>query len=238
MIAFLIILATIICTLLGGFFALKFKDQLHLILGFSAGAVLGVTLFDLIPESIKLGGKTYSPEILMVWVAAGFAFYLILDRFFSIHCDDPHECKNIGHNFSFGPVALTLHSILDGLGVGLAFKVSPTIGWVVALAVLAHKFSDGINIAGMVLRDKGSQKSTLGWLIANSVAPGIGFVASLFLNISEPILGLGLAFFVGLFLYISASDLIPESHHHHPTAATTLVTLLGMGIIYLTTLFA
>jgi ZIP family zinc transporter len=52
----LISIAAFIFTILGGLFALKFKDKLHLILGFSAGAVIGVAFFDLLPESIELAG--------------------------------------------------------------------------------------------------------------------------------------------------------------------------------------
>lgn len=226
----LIILATIISSIFGGLFAIRFRDKLHLILGFSAGAVLGVTLFDLIPESLLLAGEA---ENVMVMAALGFSFYLILDRFFSIHCEDPHECKNQSHKFNVAPFALTFHSILDGLGIGLAFKISATVGWIVAVAVLAHKFSDGINIVAVTLKNKGEKKSFYPWLIANALAPGVGFILSFFINISEFTLGLSLAFFVGLFLYISASDLIPESHHHHPTAATTFSTLLGLLLMYL-----
>ena len=48
----LLALATFSATLLGGLFALRFKDKLHLILGFSAGAVIGLAFFDLLPEAI------------------------------------------------------------------------------------------------------------------------------------------------------------------------------------------
>jgi ZIP family zinc transporter len=67
----LIGLATFFSTFLGGLFAISFKDRLHLILGFSAGAVIGVALFDLIPESISLGTKNYNISLVMFLIAVG-----------------------------------------------------------------------------------------------------------------------------------------------------------------------
>lgn len=129
---------------------------------------------------------------------------------------------------------MILHSFLDGLGIGLAFKVSPVVGWAVAAAVLAHKFSDGINTVNMVLLDKKQINTNLWpWLAAVTAAPAVGVILAFFMTVSPAGLGLVLAFFVGLFLYISASELIPESHHHHPTVWTTLSTLAGIALMFI-----
>jgi ZIP family zinc transporter len=238
MTVFLIILATAISTLLGGLFAIKLKDKLHLILGFSAGAVLGVALFDLLPESIELAGETYGLQLISIAIAAGFVTYMFLDRFFSFHNHGEDDCKNPRHSKQLGAAALVIHSCFDGLGIGLAFKVSPEIGWVVALAVLAHDFSDGINTVNLALRNNAKRKTVIKWLILASLAPAVGFLTTLFFSVSAPILGLILAVFIGLFLYISASDLIPESHHRHPAIWTTLSTVLGIMVIFLAVQFA
>jgi zinc transporter ZupT len=241
MIILYIVLATAISTTLGGLFAVKFKDQLHLILGFSAGAVLGVALFDLLPESIDLATKMYSTSFVTLLIAAGFSAYMVLDRLFSLHAHGEEGCDNPSHHHKSGGLgasALTFHSFLDGFGIGLAFKVSPTIGWVVAAAVLTHDFSDGINTVSMVIKNDGKQKEALGWLAADALAPAVGVASTYFLNVSASSLGLILAVFVGLFLYISASDHIPESQHRHPAIWTTFSTILGMAIIYLAIHFA
>ena len=90
-----IAIATSVSTLLGGLFALKLKDKLHLILGFSAGAVVAVAFFDLMPESLDLGGKYYSASTMFTIVAIGFLVYLVLDRVIFLHAhahvDSPHE---------------------------------------------------------------------------------------------------------------------------------------------------
>ena len=77
---FLIGIAAFISTSLGGLFALRLKDSLHLILGFSAGAVIGVAFFDLMPEALEIIERTHSAAFGTAIVATGFAIYLVLDR--------------------------------------------------------------------------------------------------------------------------------------------------------------
>lgn len=234
----LIALGTVFCTLLGGLFAIKFKDKLHLVLGFSAGAVIGVAFFDLIPESITLATQKYDVGVVTLFFAIGFILYMILDRSFSIHGHNDDHCENKHHSGHLGASALILHSFLDGLGIGLAFKVSPEVGWIVAAAVLAHDFSDGINTVSMILKDQGKRKDAIKWLIGDALAPVLGVAVTLFFSVSTPVLGLILAVFTGLFLYIGASDLVPESHHRHPTVWTSMMTILGIAILYLAIHFA
>ena len=228
----------IMCTLLGGLFAIRFKDSLHLVLGFSAGAVIGVALFDLIPESISLGTQAHSISTVMILIAAGFLVYMIIDRLFSLHSHDEDECHKPSHQGLPASLSLVLHSFLDGLAIGLAFKITPTIGWVVATAVLAHDFSDGINTVNIIYKNDGNRRQAMFWLILDAVAPFLGIVATFFFTISESNLGLILAVFAGLFLYLGASDLIPESHHRHPSFWTTVMTILGVVILFLVTRFA
>ena len=221
----IIAFAALLSTLLGGLFALRFKDKLHLILGFSAGAVIGVAFFDLMPEALEIGSKNYQISTILAIVALGFASYLIIDRLVLLH---GHE----DGKGNFGAGTLSFHSFLDGIGIGLAFQVSPTLGLVVAVAVLAHDFSDGINTVNFVLKNNGSKIKAFKWLLVDAFAPVIGVVTTMFFSVSKDELGLLLALFAGFFLYIGASDLIPESHHAHPVKWTTFSTLLGMGTLF------
>jgi len=115
----------------------------------------------------------------------------------------------------------------------LAFKVSPAVGWIVAVAVLTHDFSDGINTVGLILKGKGDKNNPLPWLVADALAPAVGVLATLFFTVSESTLGVILAIFCGFFFYIGASDLIPESHHAHPTIWTTIMTISGILVLYI-----
>jgi ZIP family zinc transporter len=227
----LITIAVFLATLLGGLFALKFKDKLHLILGFSAGAVIGVAFFDLIPEALELGKNTYSVGTLLSIAALGFFIYMILDRWITLHShDDEHE-----HSHKRGIVgagSLSIHSLLDGVAIGLAFQVSPAVGIIVAIAVLVHDFSDGINTVSVILKNQGGKKQAFKWLLVDAIAPVIGIISTLFFTLSQGTLGIILALFSGFFLYIGASDLLPESHHSHPTLWTTFATIFGVVVLY------
>jgi len=225
---FLIAIATFFSTLFGGLVALRLKDHLHLILGFSAGAVIGVAFFDLMPEALELGSEFYSIPTIFSIVALGFLTYLVLDRFVLLHSHDDHA-----HRGRFGASTLSLHSFLDGIAIGLGFQVSASVGIVVALAVLAHDFSDGINTVNFILKNKGEKRQAFRWLLIDAVAPVLGVLVTLLFSVSEQSLGLLLALFSGFFLYIGASDLIPESHHAHPARMTTIMTLLGAGTLFM-----
>ena len=237
---FLLGCAAFCATMTGGYMALRLKDKMHIILGFSAGAVIAVAFFDLLPEALALSGKAHDPSTIISFTALGFLLYLVLDRVILLH-DHGHEHGGEHPAESLGHVragSLSVHSFLDGLGVGLAFQVSAAVGTIVAVAVLAHDFSDGINTVQVVVRHGGEAKKALRWLIVDAAAPVLGILATLFFKVNMESLGLLLALFAGFFLYIGASDLIPESHHRHPKFFTTFMTAVGMAVIYLAIRFA
>jgi zinc transporter ZupT len=212
--------------LAGGLLALKLRDKLHLILGFSAGAVIGVAFFDLLPEAIDIGVRFHSPTRILAWTALGFLFYLVLDRILSFHGD-------AAHRGGFTASVLCIHSVLDGIAIGLAFQTSRAVGIIVAIAVLTHDFSDGINTMNVVLRNHGRRRDAFRWLLLDAVAPVIGIASTFFFVLPSAGFGVALALFGGFFLYIGASDLIPESYHAHPKFLTTAMTLIGAGVLYL-----
>jgi len=225
-------------TMLGGFFAMRFRDRLHLILGFSAGAVVAVALFDLLPEAMALG-SAYSPATIALFIAIGFLAYLVLDRLILIHPHDHGEEQHAGHGHdpeargTAGALTLSAHSFLDGVAIGVGFQASPTVGLVIAAAVIAHDFSDGINTVSFIVRSGGAWNKARPWLLADAAAPVLGALSTLLFRIPQSAIGPVLAVFAGSFLYLGASDLIPESHHRHPRAATTIMTLLGAAVIFL-----
>jgi ZIP family zinc transporter len=232
--AVLLSLAAFCMTLLGGLLALRLQDRLHLILGFSAGAIIAVAFFDLIPEAVALAAPQRGEvSTVLAVVAAGFVGYMILDRTVAPHGHKGERTEKLWQRGALGAGSLAVHSFLDGFAIGLSFQVSAAVGAVVAAAVLVHDFSDGINTVGIVLAKQGGSRSALGWLLLDAVAPVFGAASTLLLNFQEEVLGFCLALFAGFFIYISASDLLPESYHDHPTAWTTAMTLLGIAIVYL-----
>jgi ZIP family zinc transporter len=230
---YLISLAAFAATFIGGLFALRLKDRLHLILGFSAGAVIGVAFFDLIPEALELAEGTYDASVITAVMALGFAIYLVLDRLVILHAHHEDERHAHSERGALGAGTLSLHSFLDGAAIGLAFQVSTEVGLVVTLAVLAHDFSDGINTVNMILKSGGTRARALKWLCIDATAPVLGVALASVVAVHESQLALLLALFAGFFLYIGASDLLPESHHAHPVRWTTVATIVGIATLYL-----
>src|SRR5437764_8113862 len=146
-------LATFFMTMLGGLLALRLQDRLHLILGFSAGAIIGVAFFDLIPEAITLAAPANEVSTVLAMVAVGFVGYMILDRTIAPHGHKGERTEKLWQRGALGAGSLSVHSFLDGFAIGLAFKVSAGVGAIVAASVLAHDFSDVINTVRIVLRN-------------------------------------------------------------------------------------
>jgi len=234
----LITIAAFFSTLVGGIFALRLRDRLHLILGFSAGAIIAVAFFDLLPEALDLAGGAYSASTILAVTVVGFVAYLALDRMVLLHGHGQHHeglSAQAGHSYRgiAGAGSLSFHSFLDGVGIGLAFQVSTAVGAVVAAAVLTHDFSDGINTVGMILKNGGERRRAFRWLLVDAMAPVLGVLSTLFFVLPPTQLGLLLALFAGFFLYVGASDLIPESYHAHPKHWTTILTIAGIATLYI-----
>lgn len=228
----LLALGSFAATMTGGLLALKLTGKLPLVVGFSAGAVIGVAFFDLAPEALEAGRGFYSARDLLALAALGFFFYAVLDRVVA-----RHDCEGQANTARglVGAASFSAHSVLDGFAMGVAFQTSPQIGIVVAVAVLAHDFADGLNTVNVVTRNGGARSFALKWLAMDAVAPVIGASVSLLVAPRDGLLSLLLALFCGFFLHIGASGLLPESHRAHPRASTTVATLLGAGFLYAVT---
>ena len=233
-------LLTFISTFLGGLFGLKFRDKLHLILGFTAGVLLGVVSFEIFPEIIKLvNEQTIDPVYPMLALVGGFLIFHILEKVLLIHHSHEHTYGEHKHP-SVGvasALALSGHSFLDGVGIGLGFEISYALGILVTIAVVAHDFTDGLNTVSLTLVNKNTPRKALFFLFLDSIAPVFGVISTGFFHIPENILILYLGFFAGFLLYIGASDILPEAHSKHSSYTTIGMTILGTAFIFIITRF-
>ncbi|MEI7689178.1 MAG: ZIP family metal transporter [Candidatus Nomurabacteria bacterium] len=235
---FVFIFFTFISTFLGGLFGLRHKDKMNLILGLTAGVILGVIAFDIFPEIIsltqKLGVSSTSPMIALV---CGFLIFHIAEKLFLVHHSHedqygPHTHPVIG---KFQALSLSAHSFLDGVAIGLGFQISGATGILVAVAVIAHDFSDGLNTVSMMVRHNNTNKQALNFLFIDAIAPVLGGLSTLFFTLSEKSLLMYLGFFAGFLLYIGVSDILPEAHSKNSSMKTVMMTIIGVLFIFLIT---
>lgn len=231
---------TFLSTTLGGIFALKNRERLHYIMSFTAGVLLAVCFFDILPEAFSIITENhFDPTPMLIAVVAGFLIFHIIEKTIAIHHGHEEEYENHKHPQVglVGASGLSLHSFLDGVGIGLGFHVSPHIGFVIALAVIAHDFSDGLNTVTLMLVNNNTQKKAFGLLLLDAITPVLGVLSTFLFSIPNYFLVLYLGFFAGFLLYIGASDLLPEAHSKHSSFRMIALTVLGVLFIFLVTRF-
>lgn len=235
--AILLSLATFVSTLSGGLFALKLPRQLHFILSFTAGVLLGVVSFDIVPEIFRVAHEQdIDPSGAMITLVIGFLLFHAIERFVLIHhaqegTYSAHHHPNVG---VLSSLALVGHSFMDGVAIGIAFQVSSAVGVIVAVAVIAHDFCDGLNTVTLMLVHNNTAQRSFVMLLADSLAPVFGAASTLAFQVPAKILVLYLGFFAGFLLYIGASDILPEAHSQaRPGDALRLIALTCLGTAFI-----
>lgn len=227
-------------TLLGGWFALRHAKQLHHILGLTAGVILGVLAFDILPEMFEIIGEfEIDPTWPMVALVIGFLGFHIIEKSLLIHHE--HETQYGKHRHPqvgiLSSLALGGHSFLDGVGIGLAFQVNSLVGISVAIALIGHKFADGLNAASLMLMHKNSARSAAYMVALNACLPILGALSTLLFQLPEHLLPYYLGFFAGFLLYIGASDILPQAHDEKSSKFTIALTIAGAAFMFGVTRF-
>lgn len=235
-IIFVLAFVTFLSTMVGGTVAIRLRERLPLFFAFAAGSLIGVSFFDLLPESLNIAASvSLTTRYIMATVVASFLFYSFLERYFLTHRYEKGE--NLDHGHIMGPIgagSLSVHSFLDGVAIGTAYQVSAAVGIIVALAVIFHDFTDGINTVTVMLRAKQRVNRAKIFLFVDAAAPVLGVLVTSLLSISPTVLALILAAFTGEFLYIGASSLLPETYKHN-SLLILLPMVLGVLLIFLLT---
>lgn len=206
----------------------------------TAGVLVGVVFFDLMPEIFNLSVRNhFDPTPALIALVLAFLLIHIFQKLALIH--STHEEEYASHRHPtvglINASGLSIHSFLDGVGIGLAFQVSPHVGFIVALAVIAHDFSDGLNTVAMMLSHKNTTKNAVVLLLVDATTPILGAASTLLFRIPDNFLLIYLGFFAGFLLYIGASDLLPEAHSQHSSYKMIGLTILGVLFIFFVTRF-
>lgn len=237
----LLTIATFISTLIGGIVGIKQRRFVHQLLGFTAGVILGVVAFDVLPETFQIIHKTnLDTTPVMIALVIGFLLFHISEKYLLLH--HAHEKEYGSHRHPsvgvLSALALSGHSFLDGVGIGLGFQVNATVGLAVAIAVIGHDFADGLNTVSLMLNNKNTVRRSIKFLVLDALAPVLGVLSTFLFHLSEPQLVLYLGFFAGFLLYIGASDILPQAHERESSKVTLLLTVLGTVFIFVVTRFS
>ncbi len=230
--------ATAIATFAGGTLAIKSKDRLHLVLGLSAGLLLGLVAFDLLPEVFELGSSEFlHAPATSIALVAGFLLLHFFEQLSGSH--EPAE-SDYGHDHKhsanvtgvFGAVAMGGHVFLDGLALGVAFKVSSELGIAVFIALLVHAFSDGLNTVSFLIKNGKWGKKGMWLLVVDAVARISGAALGASLAISNDLIAIYLAGFAGIVIYLATAHILPEAHSQHSSRWTMVSTIAGVAIMW------
>jgi len=232
----LAIVAGSMISLVGGatlFLAKKRRDRaVQIALPLGAGALLAAAFFDLLPESFDHG----EPRNLLLWTLVGFTAFFLFERlatWFHHHHEHSLGKRNESQN-RMVVVGDLLHNMIDGVAIGAAFIANPLTGLVTTLAVSAHEIPKELGTFGILL-SRGWRDRKVLW--ANVMtAVGTLIVALLTYYIGQTmVLPLGplLAITSGMFIYIAASDIIPDIHEQSRRVGTWQAAILvaSMGVM-------
>jgi zinc transporter ZupT len=240
--AILVSAGAFLSALVGGMLALRAVRSVGLIIAVGAGIRIGAAYFDLIPESVEhLGG---SLDRAMIFTAFGFLAFYSVEKLTSLHvghetaAELDHGDAAHRHVGLIGASGMSLHSFLDGVAVAAGLAVGGSLGLIIAVVVVVHRFSDGIGIVSLLLASRTPMSEAYRWVLVVAVAPVAGVALGLLLPIPDEVLGGMLAVFAGFFLYIGAAELLPEAHRANRSRWIVLGTLGGVLAIYLFSMWA
>jgi zinc transporter ZupT len=232
---------TFLATLAGGYVAARNRSKFGVIAAFSAGVLIAVPLFQLLPAALILADNLHvAAQNILYMTGLGFVFLYMLERLLSVKkVREDGKWKYVRHSTGgiYGASELALHSFVDGFAIGVGFHFDIQIGVIIALAVIFHDFPDGMNIVTVMLKSGNSLKSSMRMLLLDAITPVLGAIASLFITRLDQYLVYLLPFFAGGFLYLGASDLLPEAHDETSPRMAFVISLVGFLVVFIAARF-
>lgn len=199
---------------------------------FAAGVLITVTLIGLLPEAIELIGERAFPIVL----ATFFTVYLFEQLVFGIHHHREHQHgKNYTYAVPLVIVGDTIHNFIDGLAIGASFFVTPGLGLVTAISTFLHEIPHEIGDFGILLKAGWRKRDILVVNVVSAAATIVGAFALLLFSENSILIGSLLAVSGGIFLYLGASDFLPQTRETNGKKFGAILPLaLGVASMYLT----
>ena len=211
-------------------FALKIS---HFLSAFAGGALLGTAFFDLLPEAKEAAGGVN----IFLWTLGGILVFFLLERFIHHHSDshNPQEKSTVVPLIIIGD---SVHNFIDGIAMAGTFLVSIPLGIITSLAVAAHEIPQEIGDFGLMLHKGIPRNKVLLINFYSALAAMAGAIITYLAKDSiEGLLPAVLGLTAGFFIYIAASNLIPEIHLQEDQKMAfweTICLFVGVLVIFLT----
>jgi zinc and cadmium transporter len=209
----------------------RIEKFLLTLVAFSAGALIGGAFFHMIPASLSTessGSSTF------VWVAVGFSLFFAIEQFLHWHhCNRAvTTCrKPLTYLILIGD---GLHNFIGGMAIGGTFLIDVRLGVAAWLAAAAHEVPQELGDMGVLLYGGWSKKRAIVFNFLSSITFLLGGLFVYYASFQVD-LGFLIPFAAGNFLYIGASDLVPEVNRHERLVANALhfaAFLAGIGGMY------
>ena len=210
----------------------KRREQAILIaMPFGAGALLAAAFFDLLPEAFELG----DPRTLLLWTLTGFIFFFLLERsagWFHHHHEHGRLSNKNASQRSLIVFGDLMHNAIDGVAIGAAFLVNPPLGFITTIAVSAHEIPKELGTFALLLSRGWKDKSVFLANVATAIATIIAAVLVYILGSDQHLpVDIMLAATAGFFLYVAASDIIPDIHEQPQKIGMIQAAALVVGVI-------
>ncbi|NTV31526.1 ZIP family metal transporter [candidate division WWE3 bacterium] len=210
----------------------KLHQWLHILVAFSAGAMIGSAFLHLLPEA----NQTLTGSELFNWVLISFVAFFIIEKI--LHWRHCHNGDCDQHTFgTMNLIGDAIHNFIDGLIVVGTFLVDVRLGVITSIAMALHEIPQEIGDFGVLIKSGYSKSMALkaNFFVALTAVAGVlcGYFISELSNTVTPYI---LAFAAGGFIYIAASDLVPEIREEQDVTKSlvSLITfLLGIGLMVL-----
>jgi ZIP family zinc transporter len=234
--AILLAIVTCFSTLIGGTLAARRRKNIGVLGAFAAGVLITTSLLDLLPQTFRLATSVnVLLEDVMALTVVGFLFLYIISKVITAHVfSKAGEYTEIKHPVGglFATSELSVHSFIDGLAIGFGFQADIHVGIIIAIAVICHDFTDGLSTVTVMLNSGNSLKNSLRMLLLDAIAPVLGAIVAIFVEVQQYYIVLLLPFFAGGFLYLGASDLLPSAHEKNPETLTVIFCTAGFLVIF------
>lgn len=210
----------------------RLKGELLTLVGVATGALLGDAFLHLIPESMAI----INSEKTGLMIITGMLIFFSLEKILKWrHCHDI-DCDQNKELVWISLLADSIHNLIDGLIIGSSFMISIPIGISTSLAVFMHEIPQEIGDFAILIHGGFSAKKAALMNLGSAFLSVLGVLVIWLISDIGKIQGELMAITAGGFIYLAASDLIPELHRHENKIKQSLwqmiSVLIGLGIMY------